>query len=123
MIARRVKLIYGQQVFLLLRMLCCWWFCAVRLGALAEPVSTSLGAVSLQTVKKTIQAPLVTPKPEMKSQIPSPPQPQPTVVPDKKPEVIQPSPQPQAAQNLCRLFLKLKQSRNRWMQNFLDRMQ
>jgi uncharacterized protein YegL len=73
-------------------------FAAVRLGASTESVSTSLGAVSMQTVKRTVETPLVTPKPEVKSVIPIPSQPEPVVVPEKKADPTEVPPVPQAVE-------------------------
>jgi uncharacterized protein YegL len=90
MIARRGKInIWAAGFSAAAHLVLLGGFAAVRLGASAEPVSTSLGAVSMQTVKRTLSAPLVTPKPEVKPEIKpeiqTPSQSEPVVVPQEKP--------------------------------------
>jgi hypothetical protein len=90
MIARRGKInMWAAGLSAAAHLILLGGFAAVRLGASAEPVETSLGAVSMQTVKRTIEQPLITPKPEVrpeiKPEIQTPSQPEPVVVPQEKP--------------------------------------
>jgi hypothetical protein len=86
MIARRGKInMWAAGLSAAAHLMLLGGFAAVRMGASAEPVATSLGAVSMQTVKRAIEQPLVTPKPQVKPEIQTPSQPKPVVIPEAKP--------------------------------------
>jgi len=72
-------------------------------GSVSRAGLNVAGGVSMQTVKRTVEVPLVTPKPQVKSEIPSLPKPESVVVPEKKSEPVESSPAPQVVANPHRL--------------------
>jgi uncharacterized protein YegL len=98
MIARRGKInLWAAGLSAAAHLLLLGGFAAVRLGASADPAERSLGAVSMQTVKRAPSTPLVTPKPQVRPDIPSLPVSEPVAVPEEKPAPAQIPPAPRVA--------------------------
>ncbi len=96
MIARRGKIhIWAAGLSAAVHVALLGGFAAVRLGSSSEPVASPLGAVSMRTVRQTVEQPLVTPKPEIKPEVQMPPVPQPVEVPQPAPVKSQSLPAPQ----------------------------
>jgi hypothetical protein len=86
MIARRGKIdLWAAGLSAFAHLMLLGGFAAVRLGVSAQPVATSLGAVSMQTIQRNSEPPLITPKPEVRQEIQTPPVPEPVVIPENKP--------------------------------------